>query len=249
MSKEIDPLYVVTGASAGIGRAVCVELCRRKMRVVAVARSADKLQSLADECGNRLMFVAADLATSAGVESVANGVAGEAKIHGIVHSAGTLVPLEPLHSINAGELSRHFQVHAAAPIALYQQLVDGCPIDRMLFVDSYSASEPRVGWAAYSIVKAATQMAARCAAAELKETRVARVFPGAVKTRIVDSILASNTPTAAVFADMVAAGKLADPAQAAEFLTRILLDATDELLQSREAWDYNSPEDRAALGY
>ena len=40
---------VITGASSGIGAEIARELSRRGHELVLVARSADKLQSLADE--------------------------------------------------------------------------------------------------------------------------------------------------------------------------------------------------------
>ena len=42
----------VTGASAGIGRAVSVELVRRGARVIASARNDGALAGLARECGD-----------------------------------------------------------------------------------------------------------------------------------------------------------------------------------------------------
>ena len=38
-----SPVAIVTGASAGIGRVICLQLAQRGYRVVAAARSSDKL--------------------------------------------------------------------------------------------------------------------------------------------------------------------------------------------------------------
>jgi benzil reductase ((S)-benzoin forming) len=248
MPEFREPVYIVTGASTGIGRAVAMNLAAREFRVVAVARSEERLKSLATESGPNLSFVSADLATSDGIDRVAAAMANEADIAGIVHAAGSLVPLEPFQKIDSAELVEHFRIHVAAPIALYQALARSHRVRRMLFVDSYSASSGRLGWAAYSIVKSAAQMAARCAAQELGETDTIRVFPGAVNTRIVDAVLASETETATTFAGMLERGEFAEPNETAAFLVAILVDASDELIRSREAWDYHSPEDRAAVG-
>lgn len=43
------PVVWMTGASSGIGRALCLGLARRGWRVAASSRSCDKLQTLADE--------------------------------------------------------------------------------------------------------------------------------------------------------------------------------------------------------
>lgn len=55
---------LVTGASSGIGRATVVELCRRGVQVMAVARREPLLQELARETG--ASYVACSLATVAG---------------------------------------------------------------------------------------------------------------------------------------------------------------------------------------
>jgi len=133
-------------------------------------------------------------------------------------------------------------LHVAAQILLYQRIAQRTSVARMFFIDSYSASQPRDGWAAYSIVKSAAQMAARCASQELEDTTVVRVLPGAVQTRVVDTIRASGTKTGELFEEMLKSGKVAQPAAVASFIVSLLVDASDETLRSIEAWDYNNSE-------
>ena len=238
------PTYIVTGATRGIGRAVAVALVERGFRVIAVGRSLDLLSSLSEACGSLLMPVSGDITTDAVIEKVVGSVASESELHGVVHAAGSLIPLVPYDKIDSDELTQHFRVHVGAPIALHNSLTKAHSVKRMLFIDSYSASTPRHEWGAYSTVKAAAQMAARCAAQELTETRTIRVYPGAVNTQIVDSVLASDTETASTFASMVKKGELAEPFEVAEFLVALLVDASDELLCSRDVFDYNNEADR-----
>ncbi len=243
-------VYVVTGATKGIGRAVAIELAERRKHVIAVGRSTDLLLSLQSVTGPHLTIVEADLATEQGIElvadsTIANSEIGRNEIAGIVHSAGSLVPLEPYDQLKPSEMIEHLRIHVATPISLYQALARHNKVRRMLFVDSYSASAARRGWPAYSIVKAAAQMAARCADAELPETRSIRVFPGAVNTQIVESVLASDTETASVFAGMLERGEFSEPSEVAEFLVALLVDATDGFLDARESFDYNNAVDRS----
>ena len=243
------PIYIVTGATRGIGRAIATALAERRFRVLAVGRSTELLDSLRESCGTTLTAVQADLSTDEGVQKIVDTIASEpatapAVIDGIVHSAGSLVPLEPYVNIDLNELMEHFRIHVAAPMKLFQMISQSHSVNRMLFIDSYSASTARVGWSAYSIVKSAAQMAARCTAQELPSTRTIRAYPGAVKTQIVDAVLRSETETAAVFAAMIEKGEFAEPSDVAKFLVALLVDATDELLSSQDSFDYNNSADR-----
>lgn len=76
---------VVTGASSGIGRALAQALVGDGARVVAVARSADKLQALAAVLGTALVPLAVDVADPAAVERLA---AAAGRIDVVVNNAG-----------------------------------------------------------------------------------------------------------------------------------------------------------------
>ena len=63
-----DRIAVVTGASAGIGRAIAVALAAEGMRVAGLARSEDRLDALATALGDRFLPVACDVTDGAAVE-------------------------------------------------------------------------------------------------------------------------------------------------------------------------------------
>jgi len=136
-------------------------------------------------------------------------------------------------------------VHVVAPIAINNLLSRQLNSARILYIDSYSANAPRVGWSGYSIVKAAAQMAAKSAAAEIKHAHVIRVFPGGVRTPLVEAVLNSNSssPTALAFRKIDADGALSEPAVIGTYLVNILVLATDAQLDEREYWDFNKDSD------
>jgi 3-hydroxy acid dehydrogenase/malonic semialdehyde reductase len=76
---------VVTGASSGIGCALARDLVGCGARVIAAARTADKLAALAEELGDALVPVPADVVDPAAVERLA-AVAGA--VDAVVNNAG-----------------------------------------------------------------------------------------------------------------------------------------------------------------
>lgn len=88
-AKIHDQIVLVTGASGGIGEAICRLLVDQGHHVVASARSLAKLESLASELGDALQPVALDVTDP---ETVANLVAalprGFDKIDVLVNNAG-----------------------------------------------------------------------------------------------------------------------------------------------------------------
>ena len=52
MGRLENKVCIVTGASAGIGRATAEQFCREGAKVVAVARREERLKELAEDCKN-----------------------------------------------------------------------------------------------------------------------------------------------------------------------------------------------------
>lgn len=90
-TARFGPWAIVTGASDGIGRAVAIELARRGINLVLVARRQGLLDDVAAHCraehGVDVVVVSADLATPAGVARVADA-AGRRDIGLVVAAAG-----------------------------------------------------------------------------------------------------------------------------------------------------------------
>jgi 3-hydroxy acid dehydrogenase/malonic semialdehyde reductase len=85
MSGLAGTTVLVTGASSGIGRALALALVAGGARVVATARSTDKLASLAAEAGSAVTPVTADVSDAAAVRRLAE-TAGA--VDAVVNNAG-----------------------------------------------------------------------------------------------------------------------------------------------------------------
>jgi NAD(P)-dependent dehydrogenase (short-subunit alcohol dehydrogenase family) len=76
----VDKIVVITGASAGVGRACAVEFARHGWRVALLARGIDGLEGACDEvkaAGGQAMAIPTDVADQAQVEAAAERVERE----------------------------------------------------------------------------------------------------------------------------------------------------------------------------
>lgn len=86
-------IAVVTGASAGIGSAICVEFARHKITVVGLARRKDRIEELAKENKNlpgKIHAIACDVTDSASIAAAFDAI--ERQFGGVdilVNNAGT----------------------------------------------------------------------------------------------------------------------------------------------------------------
>ncbi len=171
---------VVTGASTGVGRAMAKSLVvDHGCRVVAVARSAEKLAALAEElngASGHLQPLPVDLAAEDAVERVAQAVEGS-RVHGLVNNAGLLIK-QDFGAWSAIDTHRLFHLNAAVPLLLTQALarqLGGEPPGHVLNIGSMGGFQGSVkfpGLAAYSASKAALANLTECMAEELKDAGV-----------------------------------------------------------------------------
>jgi short-subunit dehydrogenase len=178
---------VITGASSGIGAEIARDLAGRGHELVLVARSADKLWSLADELPTTAHVVPADLSDRA----ARAGLLGELTSRGLtpqilVNNAG-FSTLGPVHRSDAEDEVRLIEVDVAAVADLCSRFLPGM-VERgsgsVLNVASTAAFQPLPGQAAYGASKAFVLSYTRSLSAELKGTGVAVTVlcPGPVDT-------------------------------------------------------------------
>jgi NAD(P)-dependent dehydrogenase (short-subunit alcohol dehydrogenase family) len=107
------PVVVVTGASAGVGRAVARAYGRRGARVGLIARNEDGLRAAArevEEAGGRALVLPTDVADAEAVERAAARVAAELGPIDIWVNDAMASVLAPLWRIEAGEFRRTTEV-------------------------------------------------------------------------------------------------------------------------------------------
>lgn len=113
MEQNRREVVVVTGASAGVGRAVVREFARRKAAIGLIARGQDRLEAAkreVEEQGGSALALSLDLADSAAVQRAADQVANTwGPIDVWVNNAMTTV-FAPLKDIQPEEFKRATEV-------------------------------------------------------------------------------------------------------------------------------------------
>jgi len=177
---------LVTGAAAGIGRAVAVQLAADGDRLTLLDRDAEGLAITAKQAAAtgaaQVSQHCVDVADSAAVRAAFAD--GREEFTGIVSAAGILEP-GGLTEVTEQSWQRHFAVNTTGVLHLLQygapRLRDGGSI---VVVSSNAARVPRTGMLAYAASKAATSALARCAGLELAARRIRCnvVEPGSTDT-------------------------------------------------------------------
>ena len=147
---------VVTGASEGIGRASALEIASRGARVVAAARSQDRLDELADEADGEVVPVAADL-TSASDRARLVDAAGTTSA--LVNVAG-LARLGPFAETTYDDVREQFALNVVAVIELTRAVLPGMLAQgsgHVVNVGSVLGYLPGPPLATYSATKSAVQ--------------------------------------------------------------------------------------------
>jgi len=180
---------LVTGASAGIGRAFARALAQRGLNVVLVARDKSRLEALAAELeasGVRAEVLDADLGRPSDLERIAERLRSEPAVDLLVNNAAFGVAGR-FAELDADAAEAQIRVNVVAPTRLTHAAASSMRRRRsggLIQVSSGAAFIPSVYNAAYSGTKAYLSIFSLTIAEELREEGVAvlTVFPGFTRT-------------------------------------------------------------------
>ena len=184
------PLAVVTGPTAGIGRAFVERLAERGHDLLLVARDEARLSALAVELSARhgvhAEIAAHDLTDPAAVEALARTLAALPRIDVLVNNAG-FGTLGALTRTDPAPQLAMVQLHCATPLRLTQAVLTGMVARRaglVINVSSIAAFVAGPGNATYAASKSFVRMLSEGLAAELRGTgvQVQALCPGFTRT-------------------------------------------------------------------
>jgi 3-oxoacyl-[acyl-carrier protein] reductase len=183
-----DRVYVVTGASRGLGLATATVLAAEGARVLMCARDDAALQKATDslDAGDRSMAIPGDLSDTALGERLAAAAIGRwGRLDGVLVSVGGPAPGETLGLTDeAWRASFESVFLGALRIARAATAVMGEEGGSLVFVLSTSVKQPIAGLAASNGLRPGLAMLAKTMADELgpRNIRVNGLLPGRIDT-------------------------------------------------------------------
>jgi benzil reductase ((S)-benzoin forming) len=182
-------LYLVTGTTRGLGKALADEIARSgDNHLIALARAPEG----PIPGGHRF---AADLADTAALEALWPRIAQHLGMRRyakavLINNAGVVAPVGPIESVDADELDRALRVNLVAPMLLMRGFLRTtapvAELRRIVNISSGAGRRPIFGWAAYCAAKAGLDMASRVVALEASArglaVEVASLAPGVFDT-------------------------------------------------------------------
>lgn len=222
---------LVGGASAGIGRAIAIELAALGANVVCMARTESALQATVAELdatqGQQHSYLTVDFSDPAGLEAAVRQLVETRRIHILINNTGG-PPGGPITEASAAAFEQALRQHLLCNQALAQAVLPGMKADgygRIINVISTSVKEPLENLGVSNTTRWAVAAWAKTWAGEVGPygVTVNNVLPGYTNTARLQEIIekrAANGQTTreaveAQFRQQTPLRRFAEPAEVA----------------------------------
>ena len=177
---------LITGASAGFGKALAERLVANGHRVIGCARRLDKLNALADTLGEAFLPVAMDVSDTAAIpQIIADLPADFSQIDVLVNNAGLALGTEPAQNANLDDWMRMTDTNIKGLMAVTHAVLPAMVArdsGYIINVGSIAGSWPYFGGNVYGATKAFVKQFSLNLRADLigTQVRVTNLEPGNV---------------------------------------------------------------------
>ena len=238
-------MYIVTGASKGIGYELIKQLSAKGHYVIGIARTARELDGV--------KFVEADLTETDMLETLMDEILLTAteKITSItlLNNAGTVDPIGLIGTVNAQEMTSALALNLTAPMilsnAFIKKLKDCEGLKRIVNISSGAGRNAYEGWGTYCTTKAGLDQFSRVITLEQESAAfpvgIVSIAPGIIDTDMQETIRGSKEeafPLLGRFIDYKEKGLLSSAAQTAtsliKFMENVDLKTIDPIADLRD---------------
>jgi 3-hydroxy acid dehydrogenase/malonic semialdehyde reductase len=177
---------LITGASAGFGKALAERLIANGHRVIGCARRLDKLNALAETLGEAFLPVVMDVSDTASIPQIIADLPADFKqIDVLVNNAGLALGTEPAHSASLDDWMRMTDTNVKGLMALTHAVLPAMVArdsGYIINVGSIAGSWPYFGGNVYGATKAFVKQFSLNLRADLigTQVRVTNLEPGNV---------------------------------------------------------------------
>ena len=191
ISFSKEQIFIVTGASSGLGEGTALLLNELGASVVAIARNKERLMAMKNRCKYQenmhieLKDLTEDIENLPGYVKELKNKYG--KFSGLAYCAG-ISDIKPVQLLNYGEMDHMFKINFFAPVMLAKGLIDRRNnVGKGTSIVAISSAEAILndrGMTTYSSCKAALNAAFRAMAAETAPAgiRINTLLPSDIKT-------------------------------------------------------------------
>jgi len=177
---------LITGATAGIGKAAARRFAAGGWRVIGTGRRADRLKSLADELGDAFLPLEIDMRDLGAVESLPRLDAPWGEIDLLLNNAGLAPPTDPMPDTDWERIETVIDTNITGLVALTRALLPKI-VERkgaIINLSSVAATYPYKGGAVYAGTKAFVRQFSLDLRCDLHGTgvRVTSIEPGMAET-------------------------------------------------------------------
>ena len=148
-----DRIYLITGASDGIGQRVAVALAEAGAHVIALGRDEERLQQTQErieELGGRCLCIPFDLMKFDQYGKLFLALKDHVPhLDGLVHCAGSIDRCTPLQYVKAETFRKMLDIHLTAPNMLTQimlPLLKRAPAASIIFTSCDMLDQDQTNW-------------------------------------------------------------------------------------------------------
>ncbi len=233
-------LFILTGASRGMGLAMARQLLQPGNTLLCISRSTDEtLADQARQTGAHLVQWTQDLAIGSHASARLEQWLREQSVQtfatvSLINNAGVIPRIGPLSGADADDLGRALRVGLEAPMQLtsvFLRATQSWPgVRRVLNISSGLGRRAMASQAAYCAAKAGMDHFTRCVAldeaAKTNGAKVCSLAPGVIDTGMQDQLRAAGSdafPDLPAFVSLKTTGSLASPEEAAARVLAVLM--------------------------